>query len=117
MPFKFEKLIVWQEAIQLGEDLHAITRKFPKDELFNLTSQTMRAVDSIALNISEGSVGQSNAENGRFIGYAIRSCCEIITCLYKALNRKYITQEEFNTKYNQAEILFKRLNKYRSSLD
>jgi four helix bundle protein len=117
MGFKFEKLVVWQEAMNLGEEMYVLTRKYPKEELFNLTSQTMRAVDSIGLNISEGAMGQTDPENRKFIGYSIRSCAEVISCLYKASSRKYITKEEFDTCYYKIEVLFKRLNKYRSSLD
>lgn len=101
----------------LAEDLHKLTRKFPKDEMFNLTSQTMRAVDSIGLNISEGAMGQTNAENARFIGYSIRSCAETISCLYKAKYRSYISEKEFGETYEKIEILFRRLNKYRATLD
>lgn len=79
MAFKFESLRVWQEAMKLGEEFNEIVIKFPKHEMFNLSSQTMRAVDSIALNVSEGSTGQSNPENRKFIGYAIRSSCEVVT--------------------------------------
>lgn len=117
MPFKFEKLEVWKESMRLGEEIYVVTRKFPKDEMFNLTSQLMRAADTIALSVSEGSTRQSNPENAKFIGYSIRSSCEVITCLYKALSRKYITKEQFNTLYTKTEVLFKRLNKYRTSLD
>ena len=60
--FKFEKLKVWEKAIDLTKDIHDLTRKFPKEELFILTSQIKRAADSVALNIAEGSTGQSNAE-------------------------------------------------------
>jgi four helix bundle protein len=62
MHFKFEKLIIWQKAMDLGESIFRLSYKFPKDEIFNLSSQIRRAVDSIALNISEGSIGQSNPE-------------------------------------------------------
>jgi len=117
MAFKFEKLVVWQEAMRLGEDMHVLTRKYPKEEMFNLTSQTMRAVDSIGLNISEGAMGQTDPENRKFIGYSIRSCAEVISCLYKASARKYITKEEFDSSYSKVELLFKRLNKYRSSIN
>jgi four helix bundle protein len=116
MAFKFEDLRVWKEAMNLGEAGNAVAVKFPKLEMFNLTSQIMRAVDSIALNVAEGSAGQSNAENAKFIGYAIRSSCEVITCLHKAILRKYIKQDEFEMLYNQTEILFKMLNKYRTAL-
>ncbi len=54
MSFKFEKLIIWQKAMELGEKIFLSTIDFPTDEKYNLTSQIRRAVDSIALNISEG---------------------------------------------------------------
>ncbi|MGV6829345.1 MAG: four helix bundle protein [Flavobacteriales bacterium] len=53
--FKFEKLIIWQKAMDLGEKLDKLSMVFPKKEIYNLTSQMRRAVDSVALNISEGS--------------------------------------------------------------
>ncbi len=62
MNFKFEKLIIWQKAMEYGESIHRLSDKFPKKETYNLSSQIQRAVDSIALNISEGSIGQSNPE-------------------------------------------------------
>jgi four helix bundle protein len=62
MPFKFEKLEVWQLAIEMANNIHLMTRSFPKEEMFSLTSQIKRAADSVALNIAEGSTGQSNPE-------------------------------------------------------
>ena len=94
MSFKFEKLIIWQKAMDFGEDINQLTAKFPKKEIYNLTSQILRAVDSIALNIAEGSIEQSNAEFNRFLGYSIRSLAEVVTCLYKANKREYINAED-----------------------
>jgi hypothetical protein len=71
MGFKFEKLEVWQKSIELGLHIHELTKFFPKEELYILTSQIKRAADSIALNIAEGSTGQTNAEFKLFLGYAI----------------------------------------------
>ncbi|RLD22617.1 MAG: four helix bundle protein [Bacteroidetes bacterium] len=93
--FKFEKLIIWQKAMDFGEDINTMTDSFPKKELYNLSSQIMRAVDSIALNIAEGSIGQSRLENRKFVGYSIRSLAEVVTCLYKAERRDYISDELF----------------------
>jgi four helix bundle protein len=62
MSFKFEKLIIWQKAMDFGEEINSISKEFPKHEMYNLSSQLLRAVDSIALNISEGAIEQSNAE-------------------------------------------------------
>ncbi len=100
--FKFEELIIWQKAMQLGESLFELSKKFPDDEGFNLTSQMMRAVDSAALNISEGSIDQSNPEFRRFLGYSIRSLAEVVTCLHKANSRKYLSRNQFNEQYNFA---------------
>lgn len=73
MGFNFEKLIVWQDAVELTGKIHELSLSFPKEEFYVLTSQIKRAADSIALNIAEGSTGQSNKEFSRFLGYAIRS--------------------------------------------
>ena len=67
MEFKFEKLIIWQKAMEFGEIINKLSYRFPREEMFNLSSQIRRAVDSIALNISEGSIGQSNPEFKKFI--------------------------------------------------
>jgi len=102
MKFKFENLIIWQNAMEYGESIYQLSNKFPKEEIYNLTSQIRRAVDSIALNISEGSIGQSNLEFKKFIGFSICSLAEVVTCLHKASRRNYITQEEFNEHYEYA---------------
>ena len=102
MKFKFENLIIWQKAMDYGENIFQLSNQFPKEEIYNLTSQIRRAVDSIALNISEGSIGQSNPEHKRFIGFAIRSLAEVVTCLHKAQRRKYISDDEFSEHYDYA---------------
>jgi four helix bundle protein len=100
MSFKFEKLIIWQKAMGFGEEIHLLAETFPKKELYNLTSQITRAADSIALNIAEGSIEQSNGEYKRFLNYSIRSIAEVVTCLYKAKNRSYLTTEKFTIFYD-----------------
>lgn len=95
MQFKFENLLIWQKAMDLGEDMNQLAYKFPKEELYNLSSQIRRASDSIALNISEGSILQSDAEYWRILGYAIRSTAEVVTCLHKAKRRNYVDEESF----------------------
>ncbi len=102
MKFKFEKLIIWEKAMEYGENIFQLSCKFPKDETYNLSSQIRRAVDSIALNISEGAIGQSNPEFKKFISYAIRSLAEVVTCLHKASLRNYIQEDEFKRHYEYA---------------
>jgi hypothetical protein len=69
MPFKFEKLDVWKAAVELSGLVSEITTKFPKQEQFVLTSQRQRAVDSVSLNIAEGSTGQSAGRVPTFLRF------------------------------------------------
>jgi four helix bundle protein len=114
--FKFEKLNVWQRAIDFSTGIHNLTRKFPKEELYVLSSQIKRAADSIALNIAEGSTGQTNAEFKLFINYAVRSAIEVVTCLYIGKNRKIISPTDFIKFYNEAEEIVRMLQGLRNSL-
>ncbi|MCD1117162.1 four helix bundle protein [Chryseobacterium turcicum] len=99
-----------------GENIYKLSLNFPKDESFNLTSQIRRASDSIALNISEGSILQSKLEFRKFLGYSIRSLAEVVTCLYKARNRKYILEEEFNKLYNESYSLMNQIIAFRNQI-
>ncbi len=72
MSFKFEKLQIWQKAMEFGENVTKMTDFFPKKELYNLSSQIRRAADSIVLNISEVSILQSGPEYRKFLSYSIR---------------------------------------------
>lgn len=114
--FKFENLAVWKKAIAFTKDVHDISRKFPKEELYILTSQIKRAADSIALNIAEGSTGQTNPEFSQFIGYAIRSAIEVVSCLFVAREREIIKPEDFKKLYSHAEIIIRMLQALRNSL-
>ena len=117
MSFKFEKLTIWQDSMDFGEKIFKISINFPKEETFNLTSQIRRASDSIALNISEGSILQSNLEFKRFLGFSIRSLAEVVTCLYKAKNRNYIDEQNFSEFYKESYKLMKSMIAFRSKLD
>lgn len=102
--------------MNLGETIFQISKDFPKDEMFNLVSQIRRAVDSIALNISEGSILQSTPEFKRFLGFSIRSLAEVVTCLYKAKNRNYISEDKFNELYNESYQLMNKIIGFRHQL-
>jgi four helix bundle protein len=116
MAFKFENLKVWHKSIDLATEISSLTKKFPKDELYVLTSQIKRASDSVALNIAEGSTGQSNAEFNRFLGYALRSAIEVVSCLYLAKGRLLIDQDEFDRFYNLLTEIIKMIQALRNSL-
>ena len=116
MGFKFEKLIVWQHSMELGEDINNLADKFPAREIYNLSSQIRRAADSVALNISEGSIGQSNPEQKKFIGYSARSLAEVVTCLYKARKREYISEVEFKKHYDFSFSLMNMLIAFKNNM-
>ncbi len=88
MAFKFENLEVWKKALELSFQVHQLTRTFPKEELYVLSSQIQRAADSAVLNIAEGSTTQSNSEFKQFLRYALRSTVEVVACLYLGKKKK-----------------------------
>ena len=116
MPFKFEKLEVWKESIVLTGLVHEVTLTFPKEELYILTSQIKRAADSIALNLAEGSTGQSDAEFAKFLGHSIRSGVEVVSCIYVARQRKIILELDFKRIYEATDILVMRIQALRKSI-
>ena len=116
MSFKFEKILVWQKAMDLGEEMNSLSLKLPDVEKFNLSSQIRRASDSIALNIAEGSIVQSALEFKKFLGYSIRSLAEMVTCLHKLKRRKYINEATFKKYYQEAYGLMNMLIAFRKSI-
>ncbi len=116
MAFKFENLKVWQSSVELSGQISELIEKFPKKELFILTSQMQRASDSISLNIAEGSTGQTNPEFRRFLGMAIRSSIEVVSCFYLAKRRNLVTEQEFDHFYNYSSELVKSTQALRNSI-
>lgn len=117
MGFKFEKLKVWQIAIDLSTAIHDLTRDFTKEELFILSTQIKRAADSVSLNLAEGSTGQSNAEFNKFLGYALRSDIEVVGCLYLAQRCNLIGEQNFKIIYAQCEEILVMINGLRKTLN
>ena len=95
MSFKFEKLIVWQKAVDLAPDVHELTRTFLKDELFILSAQIKRAADFVSLNIAESFTGNRMSNSIVFLSYALRSDIEVVGCLFLAQKRNLMGQEVF----------------------
>jgi len=116
MGFKFEDLKVWRRALDFSYDIHCLTRSFPKEELFILSRQIKRAADSIALNIAEGSIGQSNAEYRQFVNYAMRSAVEVVSCLYVGRRRRIVSEADFKKYYAEADEITKMLQGLKRSL-
>jgi len=116
MAFRFEDLKVWHKAVDLAKEVDILSRKFPKTEMYNLSSQIKRAGDSVVLNIAEGSTGQSIPEFKRFLDIALRSAVEVVACLFLAIKRNYIEETEFKKFYEDYELLCKMITKLRDSM-
>lgn len=116
MAFKFENLRVWQLALDLTADIDELTKAFPPDERFVLSTQIKRAADSICLNIGEGSTGQTDKEFAKFLGYSIRSGIEVVSCLYVGKRRNIISEEQFSKLYMQTEDLIIKIQALRKGL-
>ncbi len=104
----FKRLKVWDKAHQLTLDIYAESKRFPKDELFGLTSQIRRAASSVAANITEGSGRRSRKEFLYFLGIAIGSVSEVEYFLLLAKDLKYLDQNEY-TKINAVADETKRM--------
>jgi four helix bundle protein len=111
MPFKFEQLDGWKFSIEYVDLIYALAEKLPKSEDFNLKSQIVRAATSISLNIAEGSTGQSDAEQAKFLGMAIRSLVETVACQHIIRRREYIADISLlDEAYTKSNELAKRRN-------
>jgi four helix bundle protein len=117
MPFKFERLIVWQKSLDLSGVVSEVAAKFPKEEIYVLASQIKRATDSVSLNIAEGSPGQTNPEFKRFLGIAIPSNIEVVGCIFLAQRRNIITKKDFERIYAMCEDILVMLNALHNSLN
>lgn len=82
MPIQSHRdLKVWQLGMQLAEDVYALTKKFPDDERFGLTTQLRRAIVSVPANIAEGNGRGSTKDYLRFLSIAVGSLAEVETFL------------------------------------
>ena len=117
MAFKFEELDVWKLSLEYSDLIYALADKLPEGERYNLSSQITRAATSISLNIAEGSTGQSNPEQNRFLGLALRSLIETVACQRLITRRKYVVDKDYMEQVDlKAQELAKRISSFRKAL-
>ncbi len=114
--FNFEKLAVWQKAILFAGMVYRMTQPFPPDERFGLTNQIRRAANSIASNIAEDSA-RPPADFARFLGYASGSLNEVVTQAAIGRNEGFLTSQDFEQLYRDAEEISRMLSGLRNSLE
>ena len=109
---RFEDIEAWQLARSLTRSVYEVTRfqGFSKDT--ELKCQIIKASTSSMHNIAEGVDGGTNNEFIRFLRYAQRSCTEVKSQLYVALDQNYISQEQFQTIYEQSSHTHAKIGGY-----
>ncbi len=103
----FKKLIVWQKTRDLVKNIYLLTKSFPKEELYGLTSQIRRSAVSILSNIAEGAGRNSKKDFNRFLDIANGSAFELETQIILSFDLGYITETEMNSILNQIEEIQK----------
>lgn len=93
----YHQLQIWHKSRSLIVLIYQITEKFPKSELFGLTSQIRRAAISVLLNIVEGDRRRSRKEFIRFLDIADGSLTEVEACLEIASDLHYLSDEELKS--------------------
>ncbi len=88
----YTELIVWQKAMDLVEDVYRVSKSFPREEIYGLTSQIRRASVSIASNIAEGQGRRTTADFLRHLSIAYGSLREVETQILIAARLRYLAQ-------------------------
>ncbi len=99
---RFEDIEGWQLARELTRMVYDLTRQSDFSRDFGLKDRIQRASGSVMHNIAEGFDGGSNVEFAKFLRYAQRSCSEVKSQLYVAMDQAYITPQQFDEAYQQA---------------
>lgn len=117
----FKQLRVWEKAHQLALCIYKESKTYPRDEIFGITSQTRRAVVSIAANIAEGCGRQSNNDLARYLNISLGSAneTEYLLLLSRDLGYLKIEQsEQYIDQINEIKaMLIKLIERVRSSID
>ncbi len=108
--FSFEKLNVWQKSRALSVMIYGVTKKYPPDEKFGLTSQMRRSAISIASNIAEGTGRHSPKDKARFTEIAYGSTLELLNQTILSNDLEYLNNTDL-------EIIRKQLSEITAMLD
>lgn len=115
--FNFEKLDTWHDAIGFADLVYTLTRQFPDEERFGLTSQMRRAAVSISSNIAEGCSRASRVDYSRFIEIAAGSVFEVVSQATIGRNQGFLSEASYQQLYQAAEKQSRMLSGLRKSLE
>src|SRR5213594_3529239 len=114
--FDFEKLDVRHKTIEYAGEVYTITRAFPDDERFGLTSQMRRAAVSVSSNIAEGSSRFSKIDFARFLEIATGSVFEVVSQSFVSRREGFLSEADFKRLYSAAEEQGRMLSGLRASV-
>lgn len=114
--YSFEKLDTWQKARIFRKDIYSLTKKFPKKEIFGLTSQIKRSASSIGDCLAEGSARITPKDKAHFITMSYSSAIETINHIIGAYDLEYINEQEYIAFRLKLDELTNKLNALRKSI-
>ena len=103
----YKMLEIWKVSIELVRDIYQLTTKFPKEEIYILTSQIRRCSISIPSNIAEGAGRRGNKEFINFLSISAGSCCELETQLIIAEQLGYVKVEETSALFEKLSYIMR----------
>jgi len=112
----YQELEVWKKAIELVTDIYRITKTFPNEEIYALTSQVRRAAISVPANIAEGWGRNMTKEYIQFLRIARGSLLEVETHLIVSRNLQYLNDQPFGIILQKIQEINKMLNSLINSL-
>lgn len=101
----FRKLTIWKNGIELVKETYSTTKKFPKSEVYSLTSQFQRSAVSIPSNIAEGTSKSTNKHFIQYLETALGSAFEWETQLIIAFEIEYISEKTFKHLERKIQII------------
>lgn len=114
--FNFEKLDVWRRSVDFAAFVYDVTKGFPSDGKFGITSQMRRAVVSVSSNIAEGSSRSSRQDFARFVELAVGSLYELVSQGFIARKQGLLDEQGFQKLYFESEELIRMLSGLRNHL-
>ena len=115
-PRDHRQLLFWAKAHALTLEVYRVTKAYPRDEIYGLTSQTRRAASSVPANIAEGCGRGSERELERFLSISIGSNSELSYHLLLAKDLGYLKEEDFSDLDTRCAEVGRMLNAYRNRL-
>ena len=103
----YKDLNIWKRSIELAEDVYKITKNFPKEEIYGLTSQLRRSAVSIPSNIAEGFTRFHNKEYRQFLYISLGSCAELTTQIIISFHLSYLNSEKTDRILNEIDEISK----------